>query len=131
MACASVAVTQFTFTKRVGRKYFVSDKKPGRFDDAVKVCSTVGGVPALPKSQEENQALVGLLADKEHAWLSANDRITEGRFVDLQGNALGFTNWAKDQPNDQNGEQDCAICEFSRIWNDVNCDASFLIVCEI
>ncbi|KAJ8287380.1 hypothetical protein COCON_G00000390 [Conger conger] len=124
-------VTQFTFTKRVGTKYFLSDKKSGVFEQAVAACSAVGGVPALPKSQEENQALIGMMSSSEHAWLSANDRTAEGTFVDLQGTTLGFSNWKKGEPNNHKGVEDCTITDFNGSWNDVNCDLSSIIICEI
>ncbi|XP_064163084.1 mannose-binding protein C-like isoform X1 [Anguilla rostrata] len=123
-------ITQFHFT-RVGKKLFVSDKKLGKFDEAVKLCSSVGGVPALPTNLEENQALSGFLSGSGSAWLSANDRKTEGKFVDLQEKEFRFSSWKDSEPNDYNGQEDCAVIHPDGKWNDVPCEANNRIVCEI
>ncbi|KAJ8333329.1 hypothetical protein SKAU_G00422250 [Synaphobranchus kaupii] len=125
-------ITQFYFTKRVGKKYFLSDKTSGTFDAAVKLCSTVSGFPALPASLEENQVLSTFLSDsQQYAWLSANDRKTEGKFVDLQDKALQYSSWKDKEPNNSGGIEDCAMIYSNGSWNDVGCEKSFLIICEI
>ncbi|KAJ8289425.1 hypothetical protein GJAV_G00001170 [Gymnothorax javanicus] len=124
-------ITQLMLTKRVGTKYFVTDKKSGKFDEAVKLCSSVNGVPAQPVNAQENQALSAFLSGSEYAWISANDRKTEGKFVDLREKELKFNSWKTSEPNNHKGVEDCAIILPDGKWNDINCDSSFLIICEI
>ncbi|KAG9330471.1 hypothetical protein JZ751_024268 [Albula glossodonta] len=124
-------VMQFQYVKKVGQKYFVSDKTSGTFDEAVKLCGAVSAAPALPRSPEENQLLSRFLAGSESAWLSANDRTTEGTFVDLQGQPIKFSSWKASEPNNYKGVEDCAIVLPNGTWNDVKCDSNVIIVCEI
>ena len=63
-------------------------------------------------------------------WSSANDIITEGVFVDSEGNRLIFENWDPNEPN-QSGEEDCVEIRTGHgRWNDVHCSAKHSFVCE-
>ncbi|XP_036398115.1 mannose-binding protein C-like [Megalops cyprinoides] len=123
--------TSFKLFKKVGKKYFVSDKTSGTFDEALKFCSDAGVTLALPRSSEENKALSQLIPDSQYAWLSANDRKTEGNFVDLQNKPLQFTSWKSGEPNNFKNNEDCALIPPNGNWNDISCNEKMTIFCEI
>ncbi|XP_015208151.2 mannose-binding protein C-like isoform X1 [Lepisosteus oculatus] len=120
----------FQFFIRSGNKYFGSNKEPSTFEQGLKICRDAGGKIATPGSQVENNALSKFLAESQYAYIGANDRTTEGTFVDLENKPLQFTNWADGEPNDAMETEDCAIIYTSEIWNDVSCDGKYIIICE-
>ena len=42
-----------------------------------------------------------------------------------------FVNWAKNQPNDWQGEEDCVDLQKNGKWNDVSCSMKLHFICEI
>ena len=44
------------------------------------------------------------------------------------GNVVEKPSWGKDQPNNYNGEQNCAVLDGGRnwLWNDVGCSLDYL-----
>ncbi|XP_015208168.1 mannose-binding protein C-like isoform X1 [Lepisosteus oculatus] len=120
----------FQFFRRSGNKYFGSNKEPGTFEQGLKICRDAGGKIATPGSQVENNALSKFLAESQYAYIGANDRTTEGTFVDLENKPLQFTSWKDGEPNNFKGKEDCAIILTTGIWNDVPCDLKYIIICE-
>ncbi|KAG7465883.1 hypothetical protein MATL_G00158440 [Megalops atlanticus] len=119
--------TSFQLFKKVGKKYFVSDKRLGTFEEALKFCSDAGAILALPRGSEENKALSQLIPDSQYAWLGVNDRETEGKFVDVQNKPLQFTSWKSGEPNNHQNKEDCALITPNGSWNDISCDAKVTI----
>ncbi|XP_029584948.1 pulmonary surfactant-associated protein D isoform X1 [Salmo trutta] len=123
----------YDFTRRVDKKYFVSHKRPGSFDDAVQFCTKRGLVLALPKNEEENTALTQVFEGAlKNAWLNV-DTSKEGKFqVDLKGHSLTFSKWGDGEPKVPNGDKGCTMLTESGAWQ-VTYDCSFnaYIVCEI
>lgn len=116
----------------MGQKYYVTDGTTGQFEEAVRFCRNSGGKIVLPRSEEENQALVKVLSSfSSAAYIRATDLKEEGRFVDDEEKSLIFTKWGSGQPDNYQGSQDCTIIHKSGIWDDNNCTNSFLMVCEI
>ncbi|KAF5883228.1 mannose-binding protein C-like [Clarias magur] len=125
-------VISFSTFRRVGQKFYVTDGTTGQFEEAVRFCRNSGGKIVLPRSEEENQALVKVLSSfSSAAFIGATDLKEEGRFVDDEEKSLIFTKWGSGQPDNYQGSQDCAIIQTSGIWDDNNCTNSFLMVCEI
>ncbi|XP_017541997.1 mannose-binding protein C-like [Pygocentrus nattereri] len=123
----------FPTSRKVGQKYYVTDGSTGNFDQALKLCSDIGGAIVLPRNEEQNQALVKLIAPfgSEAAYIGITDRQVEGQFVDTEGKSLTFTKWGTGQPDNYRGVQDCASILESTIWDDHGCEVTHLIVCEI
>uniref|UniRef100_A0AAZ3Q8E2 C-type lectin domain-containing protein n=1 Tax=Oncorhynchus tshawytscha TaxID=74940 RepID=A0AAZ3Q8E2_ONCTS len=123
----------YDFTRRVDKKYFVSHKRPGSFDDAVQFCTKRGLVLALPKNREENIALTQVFEGAlKNAWLNVDNR-KEGKFqVDLKGHPLTFSKWGDGEPKVPDGDRGCTMLTESGAWQ-VTYDCSFnaYIVCEI
>lgn len=123
----------YDFTRRVDKKYFVSHKRPGSFDDAVQFCTKRGLVLALPKNEEENTALTQVFEGAlKNAWLNV-DNSKEGKFqVDLKGHPLTFSKWGDGEPKVPNGDKGCTMLAESGAWQvTYECSFNALIVCEI
>lgn len=116
-----------------GQKYYVTDKEVKNFEEGKAFCHNAGGTLALPRNKEENQALSKLLAviKPEYLFLGASDQKTESLFLDTEGKAINFFNWAKGEPNSFVGEEDCIIMRPDGDWSDVPCEWQFQIVCEL
>uniref|UniRef100_A0A8C3SZG0 C-type lectin domain-containing protein n=1 Tax=Chelydra serpentina TaxID=8475 RepID=A0A8C3SZG0_CHESE len=44
--------------------------------------------------------------------------------------ALGYSNWASNEPNNSEGIEDCVEVHSSGNWNDRSCAEKRLIICE-
>ncbi|XP_041725139.1 collectin-46-like [Coregonus clupeaformis] len=123
----------YDFARRVDKKYFVSHKRQGSFDDAVQFCTKRGLVLALPKNEEENTALTQVFEGAfNNAWLNV-DNSKEGKFqLDLKGHPLTFSKWGDGEPKVPNGDRGCTMLTESGAWQ-VTSDCSFnaYIMCEI
>ena len=66
-------------------------------------CKEMGGRLAVVKDDAENRFITDLLraSNLESAWLGATDEAVEGKWVWVDGSALGYANWdrAAGQPN--------------------------------
>lgn len=97
-------------------------------------------------SEEENNFILNTflqISDGEvnrEAWIGLTDKEEEGSFQWADGTSPGYTNWAEEQPNDEDGEQDCA--EIANgvfwpggepqigVWNDFQCSMELMYICE-
>uniref|UniRef100_A0A8C4RNL5 Mannose-binding protein C-like n=1 Tax=Erpetoichthys calabaricus TaxID=27687 RepID=A0A8C4RNL5_ERPCA len=120
---------QFIYWSNHGQKRFGTKNDQLTFDDGVKLCKEASGEIAMPANAGENEALMKLVKSSE-AYLGLNDRVKEGRFEDVSGNPVTFTNWKSGEPNNYNGNEDCSIITSDGIWNDVPCSRSYTIICQ-
>ncbi|XP_021326931.3 uncharacterized protein hbl1 isoform X2 [Danio rerio] len=125
----------FSNFRKVGQKYYVTDRIFGTFDNGIKLCESSSGTLVVPKSSAENQALVRVAASSglinEKPYIGVTDKETEGQFVDIEGKQLTFTKWGPGQPDDYQGAQDCGVIDVSGTWDDGNCGDIRPIICEI
>lgn len=56
-----------------------------------------------------------------------SDEQTEDRFLYLNGGAVTYRNWNAEEPNSLKNE-DCAIIQDSRKWNNINCSNSHALI---
>uniref|UniRef100_A0A8C2K1Q8 Hexose-binding lectin 4 n=1 Tax=Cyprinus carpio TaxID=7962 RepID=A0A8C2K1Q8_CYPCA len=119
--------------RKVGQKYYVSDGLVGNFEKAPKFCSDIEAKIVLPRSEDENKLLTSMQAALEptNVYVGATDRRKEGHFVDMSDQLLTFTNWKEKEPNDYNGAEDCIIIYKSGVWNDIDCNSEWHVVCEL
>ena len=96
--------------------------------DAIQLCKDVGGKLLEIDSTEENWDVASILDSLGYIerhfcwWLGVTDAETEGEWR-LASNGLvpQYLNFAPGEPNDSEGNEDCAICADGTGWNDVGC----------
>ncbi|XP_078342790.1 C-type lectin LmsL-like [Oculina patagonica] len=74
------------------------------------------------------------------AWIGLTDKKKEGKFVWLDGSSPTYNNWAEEQPNNEDGGQECVELVngvfwpggLSQVglWNDYQCNAKLMYLCE-
>ncbi len=58
-------------------------------------------------------------------------RQEDGEFYDTCGKAIGFTNWAADEPNNWHGPENCGILwPITGKWNDARCPGKQAFICK-
>uniref|UniRef100_A0A3P9BYI4 C-type lectin domain-containing protein n=1 Tax=Maylandia zebra TaxID=106582 RepID=A0A3P9BYI4_9CICH len=112
----------YHFVRRVGQKYFVSNKERGSFSRAVEFCSQQHIELALPQNEEENNALTQVFGDVyKAAWISVNNKKAEGNFeVDMK--------------NQHKSIQDtgCTMLSENGIWQVTpECSMNAYIICQL
>jgi hypothetical protein len=103
------------------------------FDQALEHCANNGAQPLRIDSADENRA-VWERADAIRAqwwWLGLDDRDEEGVFRWIDGDIADFQFWADGEPNDSGGDEDCAHFYDGERWNDIYCDATMGVICEL
>jgi hypothetical protein len=101
--------------------------------DAQTACVGLGGHLATSASQVENDDF-SPMAGQLDVWIGGTDDPTENLWRWINGEAMGYTNWRTDEPNNGNGnfEEDCMIIEGDNggLWDDRPCDTLFGFICE-
>ncbi|XP_037538447.1 pulmonary surfactant-associated protein D-like [Nematolebias whitei] len=124
----------FDFVRRVGQKYFVSNKETDSFLKAVQLCSQRGLELALPQSEEENNVLTQLIGETiRTAWISVNNEKAEGNFgSDGKNRPLTFTKWGEGEPDGSIQVTGCTTVSENGVWRVTqHCSLSALIICQI
>jgi len=111
-----------------GSAYYCSTA-PAASASANAIANNNGGYLATITSQEENDLLAGFL-NTQCALIGLSDASQEGTFTWNNGEPLGYTNWSSNQPNNENGNQDCVLL-CSNGWNDTQCEVAYEFIMEI
>ena len=106
------------------------------WEDAESVCQsqTWGGVQghlASVHSEEENIFVASLAI--EGLWLGLNDLHKEGQWSWTDGTSLGYSNWARGEPNNVGNNEHCMELPKStdKQWNDGGCTSQRRFVCKL
>ncbi|KAM9753197.1 mannose-binding protein-like [Menidia menidia] len=124
----------YQFVRRVGQKYFVSNKSRESFGKAVEFCSQRGLELALPQSEEENSALTEVFWDVYKAvWINVNKKKSEGNFlVDGKKQPLTYMKWAEGQPDESIEDTGCTMLSDKGLWTVTReCFLNAYIVCQL
>ncbi|XP_061576848.1 mannose-binding protein C-like isoform X2 [Cololabis saira] len=123
----------FDFTRRVGQKYFVSNKLRGSFQEAVEFCSQQGLELALPHKDQENRVLTQLFGDVANvAWINVNNRAVANFQSDMKNQRLTFTNWEGGQPDKSIQDTGCTTLQDNGYWRVTrDCSLNAYIICQI
>ncbi|KAK3745907.1 hypothetical protein QZH41_008487 [Actinostola sp. cb2023] len=95
-------------------------------------CLNVNANLTSISSQEEN-TYVQHRHGGDTGWIGFQDIHSEGNFTWIDGNAVNFTYWARNQPNGYPGDQDCVHTLGLRHdyhWNDVTCGSCHAYTCK-
>eukprot|EP00070_Physeter_catodon_P030502 XP_028337396.1 mannose-binding protein C isoform X2 [Physeter catodon] len=118
----------FSLGKKSGKKLYVTNGEEMPFSKVKALCAELGATVATPKNAEENKAIQDMASDI--AFLGITDEVTEGQFMYVTGGRIGYSNWRKDEPNNQGSGEDCVHLRRDGLWNDISCSSSFLAICE-
>ncbi|XP_034005181.1 pulmonary surfactant-associated protein D-like isoform X2 [Trematomus bernacchii] len=127
-------VINFDFVRRVGQKYFVSNKKTDSFSTAVEFCTQQGLELALPLSEEENSKLTQVFGvHLKKAWINVNNNRAEGNFLtDMKNQPLTFTKWGEGQPDKSIQGTGCTMLSENGVWQVTSeCFQNNYIICQI
>uniref|UniRef100_A0A674IUI9 C-type lectin domain-containing protein n=1 Tax=Terrapene triunguis TaxID=2587831 RepID=A0A674IUI9_9SAUR len=118
-------------TGSAGEKTFETNGSEGDFETSNATCSQAGGLIASPRNSAENSAIQQIVVrHNKAAYIGINDIQTEGSFKYLNGEAIGYSNWAPGEPNNVGGIEDCVEVYPDGRWNDKSCNDKRLIICE-
>uniref|UniRef100_A0A667ZWI3 C-type lectin domain-containing protein n=1 Tax=Myripristis murdjan TaxID=586833 RepID=A0A667ZWI3_9TELE len=102
--------------------YFNSSESKS-WDESRQDCLRRGADLVIINSREENV--------RDGVWIGLSDLETEGEWKWVDGSSLSYTSWAKGQPDDAPGGEDCGEVRPERDgWNDLFCTHSLHWVCE-
>ncbi|XP_073325726.1 ladderlectin-like [Pagrus major] len=102
--------------------------------DAERNCIRLGGNLASIHSYWENLVVRRMIkrACRSYvwAWIGLTDAIQERRWMWTDGSRVVFRRWARTEPNNRWGREDCTNINFGgRYWNDLNCRSRLPSVC--
>ncbi|XP_067358291.1 pulmonary surfactant-associated protein D-like [Channa argus] len=124
----------YDFVKRIGEKYFVSDKERGTFSRAYEFCSQRGLELALPQNNDENRALTQMFDEAvKMAWINVNNEKAVSNFkADMKNQPLTFTNWAEAQPDKSIQDFGCTMLSENGAWRVTEeCSLIAYIICQL
>ncbi|XP_077323752.1 pulmonary surfactant-associated protein A-like [Lithobates pipiens] len=124
----------FSFGKDIARsrnKNYILNRFEVTYDEAKTICASGGGQLAVPRTQEENQAIFSLRKKVQmHTFMGINDLQYEGDFRDLSGQVIRYFNWRAGEPNNLRNNEDCVEMWDDGRWNDENCASKRFFICE-
>ncbi|XP_078342787.1 alpha-N-acetylgalactosamine-specific lectin-like isoform X2 [Oculina patagonica] len=116
------------------------------WNDANTSCAGNEAYLAKIGSKDENNFILNTFLQipedevNREAWIGLTDKEEEGSFQWADGTSPSYTNWADEQPNDEDDEQDCT--EIANgvfwpggepqigVWNDFQCHNALMYICE-
>ncbi|KMQ94239.1 hemolymph lipopolysaccharide-binding protein [Lasius niger] len=109
------------------------------WNKARQACIQEGGHLAIINLESEEKILLRMLQEENIgvAWLGVHDYFEEGDWVTVKGETLeniGYTRWTTkwpNQPDNRDGNQNCAALITEGGMDDVKCDISLPFFCEI
>ena len=132
--------------KTSGEKCYKIFEEKKSWNASEASCEDNGAHLVKIESEEENTFLLRTFLEIPYgdvnieAWIGLTDQDNEGEFVWADGTAAKYTNWADEQPNDEDNQQDCA--EIANgvfwpggppqigVWNDFQCENKLMYICE-
>lgn len=98
--------------------YYKYDPTPRSFTDARNSAVAQGGYLVSVGSAAENAFIYNILKGN-NGWLGINDEAVEGNFQWGNGEAVVYTNWGLNEPNDAGGVEDYGHMRWDGQWNDM------------
>ena len=86
--------------------------------EAVAYCEAIPSILIEPRTP----ALNNKAGSYNKPWIGASDIDAEGNWVwKSDGDSLTYTDWAPEQPNNENGNQNCGAIQGNGKWGDFDC----------
>ncbi|XP_063952038.1 C-type mannose receptor 2-like [Lytechinus pictus] len=102
------------------------------------ICQSLGGDLASIRDRSEQAYIVTLLENEPYpVWIGLNDQESEGLFTWSDGTPVLYTNWDRNEPNDNGHSEDCIVMFGSNsgndpgVWNDAECTQKYKSLCQI
>lgn len=123
--------------------YFTACGDMAGWDDARDICSNAGYQLASIRDSGEQAYIDGLLQSgnlfaQYSLWIGINDQSSEGTFVWEDGWSGGYEYWGLNEPNNENGNEDCGQINWpvdvDAEWNDALCTLATVFsgyVCQV
>ncbi|XP_077323750.1 pulmonary surfactant-associated protein A2-like isoform X2 [Lithobates pipiens] len=125
----------FSFGKEIyssTHKTYILNRFEVTYDEAKTICASGGGQLAVPRTQEENKAILSLRKKAQrHIVIGINDLQYEGDYRDLSGQVIRYFNWHAGEPNSlYHNDEDCVEMWSDGTWNVQNCATKHFFICE-
>ena len=102
-------------------------------ENLVAVCGAFDASVAILESEAEHIRVsrLGARLTSVAFWVPLTDIEDEWRWPD--GTELSYGPWHRGEPNDWDGNEDCAARNWRGAvgWNDIDCTASFGFICRV
>ena len=99
---------------------------------SITVCNLKSSHLATIMSSSElveiSDALPNILQNR--VWIGLNDIQKEGSWVWVDGSFSSYRNWGLNQPDNTNGNEDCAVIVYGGVWEDVRCSRVLHALCK-
>ncbi|XP_060772574.1 C-type lectin domain family 4 member M-like isoform X2 [Neoarius graeffei] len=125
-------ITNLGWTYFSSSFYYISQIKKN-WTESRQDCRERGADLVIIKSGEEQEFILNLVGSSRNAWIGLSDRDTEGEWKWVDGTPLTTVYWSDGEPNNNNGDEDCAENFNSsdrKGWNDLPCSRNQLWICE-
>uniref|UniRef100_A0A8D0GVB6 C-type lectin domain family 3 member A n=1 Tax=Sphenodon punctatus TaxID=8508 RepID=A0A8D0GVB6_SPHPU len=120
---------------KIYKKCYLASDGAKHFHEANEDCIAKGGTLAIPRDNDETNALRDYgkqsLPGVVDFWLGVTDMVNEGKFVDVNGMVLNYFNWDRSQPKGGKREN-CVLFSQSAQgkWVDEVCRTVKKYICE-
>lgn len=103
------------------------------YDQALAHCAANGALPLQIESEDENRAVwdAAQTVRSQWWWIALSDRAEEGVYRTTDGEIATFFAWADGEPNNSGGDENCVHFYDGERWNDIYCDATMGVICEL
>jgi len=115
-----------------GNQYVLTDAAK-TWTEAQAEAESLGGNLVTINARAEENWLKQTFGGQERFWIGINDAAAEGQFEWASTEAVTYTNWAPNEPNNSGGNQDYGVMNFAttRQWDDSGNTARFRGIIEI
>ncbi len=120
----------YVYMGRLGDSYYYCSRDDLDWHHANLTARRLGGHLAVISSAEENQFLANQLVNQT-AFIGISDHEEEGVFTAVNNEAVNYTNWEPDQPNNSYGVQHYVALDPYGRWNDIRGDQQKEYIIEL
>ncbi|XP_055504817.1 tetranectin-like protein [Leucoraja erinacea] len=118
---------------KVHKKCYLASNIAKSYHAANEYCIAQGGTLSIPRDISENNSVRSYakksLNGAKDFWIGVNDMTSEGKFVDVNGMAINYLNWDRNEPRGGTHEN-CAAASISGKWSDEVCRNEKKYICE-
>ncbi|XP_042308807.1 hepatic lectin-like [Sceloporus undulatus] len=113
-----------------GKCYYFSLQKTSWMDAKIQCAERNSHLAIIENIGEQN--FLQIRTRHERYWIGLSDIKVEGHWTWLDGrdSLSGFTYWARGEPNNDGGRENCAHLWTDGKWNDVYCTYPCYYICE-